>query len=1429
MNFNIDNYGGKSIVPLKCGNMSGTAFFISRTQLLTATHLLGDAIEQNAVITVKINHEKWVECSIASRLEDNGNPSDVTLLNYSEKAEYPPLELLSSSFHDGEDLKIIGYPMEIGNGFDYFGLNIRAIHKINDDIALQSGLTYDVVAVRNDLLDLYSYGGFSGSPILNEYGKVVGVATDQLYNSLSFTSIKKIGKYLKRFNIRFIEDDDRYDPTPYGNGYAHKKLDEKLKQAGRRYSRNFHIPNSYFDSVLSSFCHINTDNFKSETFDMFKILANKLHETAKQYILNRNIPQNPFLNYDEGNKEIEELMPLLIEEMLDLRIKGSDTRVVTNPDRAKWNKLRNMMESYLELKNYEKGNVISISAAAGMGKTHSLCKFIDDNRHGVQFYLFFGNEFKDEKPKNMILDQMGWTQDAFKELNGKMKQNNKYAIFVIDGINEGAGYFYWIANLKTFLDLFQDLDHLKVIISYREMRESDELRKELDGIAEELRLSGFEHARSAIEEHLDHYKIKAVLNEILKYKEFSFPLYLRLFCDAFRDKQTEPRYITRDEVYRMYLKSKNRDICRMVDEKPDKDITNAMIDYLVNESVTRYQLADVPVENAIKRSNRLVPYRTWSKNLLHILFQENILKEYKLNDYEKTLVGLEFDSIGDYLKMRKLTESLKETDLKELVLRISARLQNKTLKYLWPTSYNVLKYIFTDHRFNEDTLKVFMNNDILKSCFLSSLPEMHIEDEEYRKTIGNVLKLIMGKDRYLSSPKNILYNFESYHEDLISSIHDNLMKMSMAERDMEWTMQVNELSGHPYAINRLIWYLEDSANLNKLIIIIGWMLTSTVVNFRAKLIKVLRELFRKEKLVETISHTIDLFKDADDPYIMQGITAAAYAALVLERNSEATRRIADEMLRTFYADRKKAPTDLIIRNWTMKSVELAYILDSTYNGWEDLKKMMPFNFVENPLEGLSEEPMDEGYFGETSGGKALYHSLFLWDFARYVIGTNNYQYSPIFHFADKGNKERLNEGGVNLTLIQNAIARIIKDLYGYSDTIGNRDKNDGRNTRFSNGRERIGKKYQWLGLYRVLCYLCDNCSLTLDRWSDRKKTAQYNFPWLTGYIPHTDHTLTIDEGLSATSEEFFDKIENEYNGGIDTSKWTSKEDYKPTPKCMLTDKKGRKWLVLQGFDTQSFYQNENRYVMSVWYNTVLVRREDRDVFLEWCRKDANIRQDFMNSGHYDYMWNDYPTANAYTERHYDINLKKEWGCPCDVYRSVEVQLQEYFEGSDNEDEFLASAYSPHPCIMQSMKLHNAERGVIKDEEGNIIALNINPTYSRMSAMVIRRDKLDEYLKEKDLCLFYFLSANKQEVAPGYKSTGDILLECLREYNPDAEDQIKDIKPFDTYSAEFEEKRGDMHRERDLEFDDLFEEIKFNIVNSRKSKLKDTSQRGHSIK
>ena len=54
MNLNIDNYGGKGVVPLFCGSyVSGTAFFISPTHLLTAGHVIAEYIlDKEAIVAV---------------------------------------------------------------------------------------------------------------------------------------------------------------------------------------------------------------------------------------------------------------------------------------------------------------------------------------------------------------------------------------------------------------------------------------------------------------------------------------------------------------------------------------------------------------------------------------------------------------------------------------------------------------------------------------------------------------------------------------------------------------------------------------------------------------------------------------------------------------------------------------------------------------------------------------------------------------------------------------------------------------------------------------------------------------------------------------------------------------------------------------------------------------------------------------------------------------------------------------------------------------------------------------------------------------------------------------------------------------------------------------------------------------------------------
>lgn len=1416
MNLNIDKYGGSSIVPLRCGSEIGTAFFISEKQLLTATHLLEEHIQNRKTIVVRINHEDWVVCTVASHLSDKNTNPDVTLLNLEgSHSNEAFLELVASSFHEGENLKIIGYPLEIGNGLDYFGLDIRSIHEIdpsttNVDAAV--ALSYDVVAVRNDLLSLYSYGGFSGSPVINEYGKVVGVATDQHYNSLSYTSIKKVAQYLRKLKIRFREDSDSYDSTIYGNGYAHKKLDEKLRLAGTRYSRSLHIKNDSFEKAISSFCCINTGKLKSDIYASFDYLRNKLEGEAKAFIERSDIDgyTNPFISYGVDNYDIDEFMPQLIEVLLDLRDNYGENRIVKNPDRAKWNDLRCLMEDYIDFKDFEKEHFMAISAFAGMGKTHSICRFVDSKRNDAQFYLFFGNEFKEDLPEKVICNQMGWSTDCFESLNSKMEKAGKYAIIVIDGINEGAGYYYWIQHLKSFLSLFEQFKHIKVIISYREMNESDKLRKEFDNDSLTFQLVGFENKSEAINRFFRHHNIPLESKDVLKYSEFHSPLYLKLFCTAYRQEWSKLN-ITRDKVYREYLGKKNSKVCQLVDENPANDITNRMIDYLVSESVNRYHLGDVPVKNALRRANRLAPYRTWSNNLLHILLQESILKEYQ-HDGQEPLVGFEFDSIGDYLKMKKLIDGKEGKDIKSIVNSLATQLSQPNKKHLRSVINNVLGFIFSECKIDSDTLTSFLKDPKLKSTFLKCLPSIRM-DEADRESFSNILKEELAKDKRLTNPEYLLYNFDKFSDEVINSLHSSLIAMRMVERDATWTHQVNGIASHPYSAKWLLSYSESLEDNRNLIIFTGWMFTTTAVDFRAQLIKVMRDIFRRNSMKDSIMFAIDSFKPADDQYVMQGIMAAAYASLVRERNTDAAKCIADHILKTFYSDKSSAPSDLIVRNWSMKIVELASILDPSYGGWQKLISMMPFDSFGNPFEHLPENNYDDNYFGSSGGARMLYGSLYALDFARYIIGTNNYTHSPIFKYPSKESLNDADEGKIPLKSVQNAIARIIKEEYGYSENLGKIDEKYSSESRFHNQRERIGKKYQWLGFYKVLGFLCDNCILTLDRWSDTKRTAENNFPWLTGHIPHTDPTIGIEEELSVLSDKLFDKIPDDEFKSYDSVKWTDKEGPMPSIKFIINDRASHPWVVLNGIDTQKKIFDGSRRVCTVFYNSVVIANKDREEFEQWCKKDSNMRQDFTSSGNYEYMWNDYPCADAFLERRYDPNMREDWGCPVDVILSTETQLQEYFEGSENEYEFLSSACSPNEDMMRHLGLHNAERGVNRNSDGDIIALNINPTYTRMSGMVIRKDALDVYLKSKNMTLYFFMLINKQEVALEYKLLGDITLESVKKYIPHSNENIKDILPFDTHTARLEKKTARNFAKTDLQFDDMWEEIRKNILDS----------------
>lgn len=1299
-----------SVVPVRCDNERGTAFFIAPDTLVTARHI----VAQNAVngVPVIISTDKQVLCDVEYIAEEGVNV-DVVLLRCKDYQQEDHLKLLAAEFNEDRQLTIVGYPKEFGNCSDIISMEVQdRLGNRKED--------YDTTVVRTDSLAFTSYKGFSGSPVLNEKGSVIGITVNQLGGSLGYVSIKSLAARLEEHGTIVSKDWQSEDFSPCGRGSSQRQVEKAVGYAALRYNRNLHVGNSDFDEEVNMFAlrQYRLDKEK----DVKKIEYKAIISFGKELV-----------KYRKGDYDILFTM---------LRIWRNN-----NPNKEKWSpKIKDFyrdeypkLQPLIDKWRLGKNQIVLAKGKAGMGKTHYVCATAERLCKEMNVYLLFGSRFSEDQDfEAQLCSMMGIGENALQKLNDKMIEENSNALIIIDALNEGATEYFWNVAMKRMETLLKLYDRLKLLITYREDENFD-----LSIPCSIIELRGFEaNTNEAIQKYFAYYQIEDSDGEIQKryFAEFNEPLFLSMFCVVancdFRFTMGDFSY---SELFHQYIKYRNDIVSKGVDEDSHRNVTEKALMKFANYSLYYNQCSDISRQKARHYADQICRNRTWSNNLLNWILKENLMLSTGQQG-ERLMFG--YQKMGDFL-MADIFMHNKMTDAAKVDFILEKGTHREYASYRRFIIALLSEWELTPQLL-ERKIATKMYHLILASL------------RHHGKNNQAILKWMQNNNIF---SVRILHDFlKDLTLEVFMVAHHVLKSADMAHRDKAWSTMVNKEYSHRLDAQ---WFADFIAIIpredtdegwSKVVILLCWMCTSPHPYVRGVVMRKLVEIFGNKPQMALFA--LNEFFDCNDPYVVQVVTSAIYGYLLRKHDATDAAKIADLILRFFYQDHK-APEDILVRQWTMLTLDLADKLNGINTHFSAISPPFvsknPYDLVVDKAEEISKD-----YFGLSNGSWKMYETLYGFsDFRRYIIGTNSRTKSDVF-------LKRENNGiqGVLLSDIQLMVANIAKHDFHWNDDLGKLDDNVYSEGRYNNLTERFGKKYLWLALYKADALLSDHfkvadgCNYLYSPTENDIEPTPY--PWHTREYSRIDPTILNASDTQAYTSFQADELENVQTET--NEQWMSKEHQIPKPRLMVKDADGSEWIVLTCYDGYKL-DAEGGTVKDLFLfsNAAFIKDTKLEIFGKWA-----ARQNFYGrwmperrNGSIDYLWNEYPWAETYKRTLRDVD---DWenpgnGSTFKINLSYEAQLQEEWIGLDETEMYLKEASMPNHFVMKALNLYTAERGVVRDKSNNAIAAR-NFSIGKMNGLAMRKDYLDQYLSDNNLALVFYSLGEKYIIQKGtYQSIG----------------------------------------------------------------------------
>lgn len=982
-----------------------------------------------------------------------------------------------------------------------------------------------------------------------------------------------------------------------------------------------------------------------------------------------------------------------------------------------------------------KGQSLIVYGKGGYGKTHLLAKLVQRRlEEKLPTIFFLGRVITNANiPMDQILSALDvrCKKQTFFEALDKYGGQHGRVLIVVDGINEGVGLSLWENHLLNFLNEIQPYKNIGMIVSVRTTGGDSWIDRFIrdEGFPSYKHLGFERNVSGAVEYMFKSFSVPLPVWPIMN-NEFKNPMLLTLFCRAHQGDKTPPKQETRLEIIENYISHFNIRLSSFFHYSSSTPVLQEVLYEIANRMIadgSRWKLSQRDVL-AILGSNQTI--NDEAGRFLNALVDEGILNEYFISE-GRYYYAFGYDTMGGYLIASAMVENndisgdlLEDEVVLEALTDVVPAKMGKEL-------FEIMKDEDTEYTLLDMFVEGLPMRTNLTAAGLELL-KSYVVGKKWQEVFEIIARVPYRKEWPLNA-----------------SVLDDLLKpLRMVERDALWTTFISGYTTAKDCITELVGWARSASNdivahLDKDVLMLIcrqllWTLTTTDLVLRDQTTRALVNLLRNDR--DSLLQCIKDYHDVDDDYIVERLYAVAFGCCTGNQTKEYTTAVAQLSYDCLFGDGNPRE-NILVRDYGKCIIDYALSLGCQLDINKE-KVEGPYCKTKKNLLVPTEEILKYELDFEKTDDKELYHAQ------NNIMYSMRTEYSSRGMYGDFGRytfQSLLDNWDEDIEQVSNYAIKLIFEVIGYDAKVFK--KFDGKHSsqmRHKNTVERIGKKYQWIAMFKVAAILADN------HYGEAYEHSRLGE--MTVRARKFDPTLFMNPDI----RDFIDSLPAYRAPSYDLSLGSDREwmtSWKKMPRIeeyIEYKMDDRSWINLHSYYTVSSNANYNALEMKdksereIW-TFIQAFIVDKALRKKMCnaikKKGLGGRSSTENNEVWSIYYREYYWSNYYKKEIEDEGITSREYQVGRINTGINVQpayllytISEYSDLSLSESQ---EVMMPSPYLYEGLGMKfSVNDGVWLLSDGSVACYDSRWVHGGHGGLLIRKDLLMDYLKREGKCLVW---------------------------------------------------------------------------------------------